>query len=184
MHREIMDFLGWAKKKIGPSDHIRTLHVVEVGAYDMNGSPREVFGQHAVEYVGVDHRPGPGVNVVSLGHLYRRDRPFNLAVCCQVLEHDPYWPATVANLVWLVRQGGHVIVTCAGPGFVKHELDTSPGYDPNVSDPYYRNVSADEIRGVLESAARWVDLDVVVNTEHTRGHDTLVWARLTLPTDG
>lgn len=184
MHREIINFLEQVRKRAGLGDQPR-YRVVELGSYDLNpatGSARDVFQPVAREYVGVDHRAGPGVDVVSLAHAYAPARPFDVGVCCQVLEHDPYWPLTVIHLVWLVRSGGVVVVTCAGPGFPKHELDTSPGHDPLAPDPYYRNVSAPEVEQVLRAAARYVDLDIEVYATSERGTlDTLVWARVSVP---
>lgn len=184
MHREILDFL----EKTRAANRLNTpVHrVVEIGAYDINGSAREVFGAVASEYVGVDHRPGPGVDVVSLAHAYAPAKPFDVALCCQVLEHDPYWSATLIHLCWLVRAGGIVVVTCAGPGYPHHELDTSPGYDAGAAEHHYRNVSAAEVADMLRAGARYVDLDVVElhATEarnYTGGLDTLVWARFAVP---
>lgn len=186
MHNEIMAFLTQVRRyaNLGAQPRYR---VVELGSYDMNGSPREVLGPVAAAYVGVDHRPGPGVDVVCLAHAYTPAQPFDVAVCCQMLEHDPYWTLTLVHLAWLVREGGIVIVTCAGPGYVRHELDTSPGYDPHApaDQQHYRNVSVAEVEQVLRAAARYVDLDVEVHGETARdGLDTLVWARFAVPGSG
>ncbi len=186
MHGEIKSFLSQVRHVAKLGDQPR-LRVVEIGSYDMNGSPREVFAPVARSYVGVDHRPGPGVDIVSLAHAYTPAQPFDLAVCCQMLEHDPFWTLTLVHLAWLVREGGIVIVTCAGPGYVRHELDTSPGYDPALpaDQHHYRNVSVAEVGEVLRAAARYVDLDVEVHGETARdGLDTLVWARFTVPSGG
>jgi len=185
MHREILSFLEHVRREARLGDR-PTHRVVEIGAYDINGSAREVFGPVARQYVGVDHRPGPGVNVVALAHDYDPPQPFDVALCCQVLEHDPYWPATLIQLCWLVREGGVVVVTCAGPGYVRHELDTSPGYRPDAVDHHYRNVSAVEVADLLRAGARYIDLDVVELHAHEArnregGLDTLAWARFAVP---
>lgn len=185
MHAEILNFLEQVRLRwsLLPSPGGR---VVEIGSYNINGTARDVFVSVASTYVGVDHRPGPGVDVVSLAHDFTPVRPFDVALCCQVLEHDPYWPATLVHLCWLVRAGGIVAVTCAGPGYVPHELDTSPGFDPDEADHHYRNVSAAEVATMLRAGARYVDLDVVeleAREERNRegGLDVLVWARLRAP---
>lgn len=183
MHREITDFLSKVKADAGLGTK-PAHHVVEVGSYILDaatGSAREVFQPIARHYKGIDHRPGPGVDVVSLAHLYTPAMPADVAVCCQVLEHDPYWPLTLVHLVWLVRSGGVVAVTCAGPGYVAHEMDTSPGYVPG-EPAYYRNVSAAEVEQTLRAGARYIDLDVVeIHAVEQRNRygmlDTLAWAR-------
>lgn len=184
MHREILDFLAESilvlRPRPGEMGH--RPRVVELGSYDLNGSAREVYGPIASKYVGVDHRPGPGVDVVALAHRYAGP-PVDVALCCQVLEHDPYWPLTVAHMVWLVRDGGWVVVTCAGPGYIEHELETSPGYDPDDAQHHYRGVSHGEVLDCLRTGALHVGatLDEVraeTKLNHAGGPDVLVWARV------
>ena len=43
--------------------------VLECGSYNVNGSVRDLFAVR--EYIGLDWRPGPGVDVVNLVHEYR-----------------------------------------------------------------------------------------------------------------
>lgn len=184
MHREIQSFLAESILVLRPSlgEPGHRPRVVEFGSYDLNGSPREVYLSIAASYTGVDHRPGPGVDVVALAHRYAGP-PVDVALCCQVLEHDPYWSLTVAHMVWLVREGGWVVVTCAGPGYVQHELDTSPGYDPSEAEHYYRNVSHGDVVDCLRAGAMYVGavLDEVraeTKLNHAGGNDVMVWARV------
>lgn len=183
MHLQISNFLERFIRESG----VRTLSgraVVEIGSYDLNGSAREVLQPGTASYVGVDWREGPGVDVVSLGHVYRpgNGQSFDVAVSCQALEHDPHWRATLARLVGLVAspdREGWVIVTCAGPGYVPHELDTAPPWPGHGAQPWYENRTKDEIRDALAVTAIVLgcDVDVYATTDRD-GLDVLVWAKV------
>jgi hypothetical protein len=146
MHGRVMDFLKGAKHMHPGAFRGK---IIEFGAYNINGSVRDLC--EADEYVGVDWRPGPGVDVVCLAHDYR-ERPegyFPTAVATQMLEHDPHWRLTLARMVTLVKPGGYVILTWAGPGWEAHEMDTPP------ERGYYRNLEMHEVRGYLKLLGAW-----------------------------
>ena len=181
MHGEIMHFLRECKDAIG-SD---VLSVVEVGSMEMHGTPRDVFESQSEHYIGVDWRPGPGVDMVALAHnampLIREkakslEHPaVNLVICCQMLEHDPYWRRTLAESAATVKHGGWMILTWAGPDYKPHELETAPV--PN----YYENRTIAEVIGaVAEDSGRAV---TVHRAEYRRGkRDALVLLEIGGPT--
>lgn len=129
--------------------------VVELGAHRMHDhDPRPTFPDAG--WTGVDWRDGPGVFVVGLAHEVVTSRyigkllvPVDVDVVLSIsaLEHDPHWALTVAAAVALVRPGGLVAVTCAGPGWEEHERDCAPG------GPYYRNVDCEEVASTIRLAA-------------------------------
>jgi hypothetical protein len=179
MHSEIMEFLGRAYRESGAS---AGRSVVEFGSYNVNGSARDVFGV-LPHYVGVDWRPGPSVDVVSLAHDYQRATnvpPHDVGLSCQCLEHDPYWQDTLRTLFRMVTNdhagAAWLVVTCAGPGYPVHDLETAPLVD---GQPYYRNVSTDEIVAVLRAAADAAGRTVTIHQEYQRGTlDALVWVQV------
>ena len=59
----------------------------------------------AREYVGLDWRPGPGVDVVSLVHEYKPGRHFDTVISTEMLEHDPHWRESVQRMIELVKPG-------------------------------------------------------------------------------
>lgn len=142
--------------------------VLEVGAYDVNGSVRGIAAQtvRPGEYVGVDLAAGPGVDVVASGHeVDFPDATFDLALSAECLEHNPHWEATLRNMRRMTKQDGFVVVSCATLGRLEHGTTrTNPASSPgtqSVGWNYYRNlVAADFPRDFLDSFAEsrfWVN---------------------------
>lgn len=125
--------------------------VLELGSMDMNGSPREYF-LRAVDYVGIDWRPGKGVDEVCLAQDYKGRTPgyFNVVVSTEMLEHDPHRGETLRRAVELLRVGGHMLLTMAGVGRPPHETDVSPTV-PN----FYANVTAAELISLVGAHAEF-----------------------------
>jgi hypothetical protein len=71
--------------------------VIEFGSYNINGSIREAFS--CSKYTGLDWRPGPCVDAVSLAHSYRHPNKVDTVVSASMLEHDPYWPLSLSNMI-------------------------------------------------------------------------------------
>lgn len=120
--------------------------VVEVGSkilhpHDPHDSRPVV---RAERFVGVDANPGPGVDVVSLGHEFDPEEEVDLVLSLVALEHDPHWPETLRAAAGWLRPGGVLCIVCAGPGCREHEHDESP--EPG----HYGNVSSVEIVSVLD----------------------------------
>ena len=172
MHKEIMDFLKDAKEASGLKN-VAGMVVVELGSCDLNGTPRPLFAE-ALEYIGIDWRPGPGVDRLCLAHKTAIESA-DIVICCQMLEHDPYWILTVLKACSLIRKnGGWFFCTWAGPGYVEHELETAPP-DPDSPLPYYRNLSTEEVAQVVELALD----DCSIHTGYKRGTlDALMWVRV------
>lgn len=119
--------------------------VIEIGSRDVNGSVRSLFGD--IPYTGLDLYEGPSVDWVGDAAIYKPPEPVGCVVCCETLEHAPNWKQLVkAGASWL-RDGGHLIVTCAGPGRKAHSaIDGSY----NVRDgEHYGNVSPEELAEAL-----------------------------------
>lgn len=88
--------------------------VVEVGAYDENGSIRDVLPVS----IGVDMRSGPRVDLVMpveglVSHFGPESA--DAVVCCESLEHMEDWDAALTNLWGVLREGGTLLLTLASP---------------------------------------------------------------------
>lgn len=99
--------------------------VLEVGAYNVNGTPRTVFEAVADSYIGTDMSAGPCVDqVVNNADLLTVFEPasFDTVICCECLEHDRHFWQTVESLRTLVKPAGHLIITTPTFKFPLHRF--------------------------------------------------------------
>lgn len=111
--------MAWLASTVTTHDlaHRSTL---EVGSFDVNGSPRRLFSG---PYVGVDMRPGPGVDeVASAADLPFEANTFDVVVCAEMLEHDSAPWLSLPEMARVLRDGGWLLLTCRGIGFPLHDF--------------------------------------------------------------
>lgn len=168
MHPEAADFAR-------PLLAERSGLVLEVGARDVNGSARRL-APPGLEWVGVDLRPGPGVDLVvnacapGFPALYRRRWEFaGTLVCMETLEHVARPDALLRNLWQCGAPGGLLILTTAGPGRAPHS-----GVDGGLLRRFeaYQNFSRDALEDLLERA-NFAEYRVL---EGRGGLDVYAWA--------
>lgn len=127
--------------------------VAEIGSYDVNGTVRSLVGP-CRSYVGVDLVAGPGVDVVMSGHEFGDSNAFDLVLCSEVFEHNPFWLETFLNMLRIAKPGGAVIVTCATHGRYEHgTARTDPNASPGTSArgwQYYRNLTKRDFTARVE----------------------------------
>lgn len=131
----------------------RGVRVLEIGSLDINGSVRSFFT--GCDYIGLDVSPGRGVDVVCQGQDYDApDGSFDCVLSCEVMEHNPHWRETFANMIRLCRPGGLVIMTCATRGRAEHGTTrSSPDSSPLTIGKgweYYRNLEARHFEAALD----------------------------------
>jgi len=101
-------------------DDVKGKSIIEVGAYDMNGSLRpHVQSLNPAKYVGVDIAAGPGVDFVAnvtylLNHFEYGS--FDMVIATEVLEHVKDWRKAVSNIKHIIKPGGIVIITVPSNG--------------------------------------------------------------------
>lgn len=111
MTPEILSWLRSAKRRFVPAN----LDILEVGSYNINGTPREVFEADSATYLGIDRQDGPGVDANDMP-----DRKFDTVICCECLEHDADPLATVRAMRERLKPGGLLIITTPYNGFGEH----------------------------------------------------------------
>jgi SAM-dependent methyltransferase len=108
-----------------PED-FRNKRVGEFGSYNMNDPdnlPRSLCV--GCEYIGIDWRPGPNVDHVSLAHEVELP-PFDTVVSASMLEHDPYWNMSLTRMADLLRPGGLFALSWGAAGNPHHCAAEAP----------------------------------------------------------
>ena len=115
--------LETVRKALAPSD-VMGKRVLEVGALDVNGSVRgDIMALGPAEYIGIDIRPGPGVDVIcDAGDLVARfgEDAFDLVVSTELLEHARDWRRIISNIKRVTKPAGVLIVSTRSYGVDFH----------------------------------------------------------------
>lgn len=115
--------------------------VIEFGAYNVNGTIRPLFAE-CKSYIGVDARPGPGVDAVGDARDYGVSGAYDIAVSCEMLEHCPEPWRFFRNAWRVLRPGGALVVTCASETRAPHTNDGARG---DLGGEYYGGVTSDDV---------------------------------------
>ncbi len=110
-------------KKRHPQYFINT-RVIEFGSYNINGSVKDYFDS-PTEYVGVDWRDGPGVDLISFAHEVVYDNKFDVVISASMLEHDPYWDKSISNMLEGLSHDGILFLSWGAARNAEHEHDTA-----------------------------------------------------------
>lgn len=94
------------------------ISILDVGAYDVNGSYKIIFYREGVRYVGLDLTPGHNVDVV-LESPYRfplSSHSFDLVVSGQAFEHIEYFWLTWVEMVRVTKPNGLIFLIAPSRG--------------------------------------------------------------------
>ena len=122
MHESVLAFT----QRVLQEKDIKSRRVLEVGAYNVNGTVRPYIESHQpLSYIGTDMRKGPGVDIqASMEELITVFGPysFELVICTEVLEHVEHWQEGLQNLIEVARDGGLILITTRSKGFPLHDF--------------------------------------------------------------
>jgi SAM-dependent methyltransferase len=123
MHISNDRFWRYCRKKYfcyfdGPRD------ILEVGSLNVNGSVRRYFTNFK-QYIGVDWRAGPDVDVVCLAEDMNFDKQFNVVISCSMLEHDPHWDLSLLNMTKYLKEDGILLLSWGSACCFPHQKHTA-----------------------------------------------------------
>jgi SAM-dependent methyltransferase len=96
------------------------LHVIDIGAMDVNGSYKQLLPPQGYSYTGVDMAPGKGVDVV-VDNPYAYPFPDNSAdivMCGQMMEHCEYFWRAFSEMIRILKPGGYLFLIVPSQGHV------------------------------------------------------------------
>lgn len=116
MHGSVYRWFAGVTARYSPAGAL----VLECGALNVNGSIRPLFDT-AAEYVGIDERDGPSVDrIVNCHALPWDDASFDWVVSTSMIEHDPKFWRSMAEMQRVLRPGGILALTAPGFGWPRH----------------------------------------------------------------
>lgn len=115
MHESVMH---WCRDRIASMERRwqMPMAVLDVGSLDVNGSTRPLVEHLASEYVGIDIREGPGVDIVMDADdlSLRFGERFDLVLCTEMLEHARTPIGTLEQIAHVLVPGGTLLLTARG----------------------------------------------------------------------
>jgi SAM-dependent methyltransferase len=100
----------------------KSLKILDVGSYDVNGSYRQLFPSDSFEYTGMDMAPGPNVDIVPRNTYNWSEidsESFDVVISGQAFEHIEFFWLTMAEMVRVAKRDG-LFCIIAPNGFGEH----------------------------------------------------------------
>jgi SAM-dependent methyltransferase len=159
MHDQAIDFVRRQVQLYGyDTAEVRVLDIggrkTSTSQFYRGPQPYELFAA-TYEYLVMDVTPGPDVDIVGdatdVPGLFKAhpdlENGFDVVVCTEVLEHVERWHKILESCFVALKDGGRLILTCAGPGRRPHPA-TTEDWDPPPGE-WYQNVPHLDVRETL-----------------------------------
>ena len=88
--------------------------VVDIGAYDINGTYKPLFPKS--KYIGVDTSPGPNVDVIMNSPEWNKLKNIDIVISGQTLEHVADIPSLMASIYAVLKPGGIACIIAPSQG--------------------------------------------------------------------
>jgi 2-polyprenyl-3-methyl-5-hydroxy-6-metoxy-1,4-benzoquinol methylase len=164
-HKEQQDFC-YNVVALHPK-HFSNKKVLDVGSLDINGNNRLYFT--GCDYTGIDLGTGNNVDVITKTHNFKPDVQYDTIISTECFEHDLHYELSLQNIVQLLKPGGLFLFSCATEGREEHGTRKTKTHDLSpftaiIWPDYYRNLSIEDIRNVLDVDDIFIDYQFSINT--------------------
>ena len=110
--------------------NLENLKILDIGSYDSSGTSfnyRSIFDENTWEYVGMDLKEGPNVDLV-VSDVYKWDEipneSFDLVISGQAFEHMEFFWKAIEEIARILKNGGYCCIIAPSSGPVhKNPLD-------------------------------------------------------------
>lgn len=161
-HKEQREFFNTVKEKY--PHYFNGVRVLDCGSLDVNGSLKELFTKS--KYTGIDIVDGKNVDVVCKAHEYK-DKPFEVVVSAEMLEHDEFYRESLQNMYKLLESGGLLVISAAGKGRPPHGTSTTGRGDIwGTSEDYYRNIVTQDFKDIYDLERDFSDFQIEYEPNH------------------
>lgn len=97
------------------------VRVLDIGSkcHDGQSSYRPIFDMNQVDYTGLDLEEGEGVDIVPRHPFLWPELEtgsFDVCLCGQVFEHNPFFWVTFAEIARVLKPGGHALIIAPARG--------------------------------------------------------------------
>lgn len=116
-------FLYMRQKYLSRYENNKNVRILECGSLNVNGSIRNCMPSG--NYIGVDWREGPCVDMVCLTHEMQFNEQFDIVASASMLEHDPYWEKSISKMLDYLKEDGIMILTWGAARNPPHEHGAS-----------------------------------------------------------
>jgi SAM-dependent methyltransferase len=166
MHEKSLEIMSSLLDKAQlPFEHDRRLSVLDVGSYDVNGSLRPLILKRGMSYIGLDIRPGKGVDVVSADPYYwpYANNIFDVVVCANMLHNCEHPWRLLPEMARVLRTGGLLAVVTIW----QHAINEHP-------KDYWR-FTRDGLYVLFDSAGRMGDIICDMDAEGNAWGSAIKW---------
>lgn len=146
-HKEQRQFCRFVRSRL--PKFFKKVNVIDVGSLDINGHNRYLFSRS--HYTGIDIVEGKNVDHVGKAKdlLPGMNEP-DIIVSTEMLEHDRTWRESLLVMYNRLKQGGLLLITCAGDGRAEHGTTEFHAWTSPGTNDYYKNISNEMFGSVLK----------------------------------
>jgi SAM-dependent methyltransferase len=144
--------------------------VLDVGsmAHELQDTYRPLFDGPGYDYVGLDLEPGSNVDIVPADPYQWAEIPdnsFDAVITGQMLEHNPFFWITLAEITRVTKPGGLVCIIAPSAGFThRYPLDCWRFY-PDAASAMFGYVGLETVEAYVEDrdpnkavSTAWADM--------------------------
>lgn len=120
MHKSSLARMKWFRKKYLTGE--RSLEVLDVGSYDVNGCYKQIFTECGHKYTGLDMENGPNVDICpDSPYIWKEidEDTYDVVISGQALEHIEFFWATMEEIIRVTKDEGLICVIVPN-GFEEH----------------------------------------------------------------